>query len=68
MRWWDFSKGDTMFKVCDVVVCKDTTGPTILLVDVGQEYVIEKILDRCYIKLEGIHQPQKMWRFELKEK
>ena len=54
-----FSKGDC-------IVCMDTSGPSSLEVEVGKEYVVEEVLHQCYMKLLGIKQSQKMWRFKLK--
>lgn len=55
-----------MFEVGDIVVCKDTSGYSALEVDVGEEYEVIEVLSQCYIRLKGILQTQKMWRFKLK--
>lgn len=55
-----------MFEIGDTVVCEDTSGFSVLEVEVGQEYVVEEVLEMCYIKLVGVKQAQKMWRFKLK--
>lgn len=56
----------TYYESGDIVVCKDTSGPSCLMVEVGKQYVVEKDLEQCYIKLIGVEQIQKMWRFKLK--
>ena len=58
----------TYYESGDIVVCKDISGPSCLVVKVGKQYVIEKVLEQCYIKLVGVEQIQKMWRFKLKGK
>ena len=55
-----------MFEVGDVIICKDTSGYSVLEVDVGKEYEVSEVLPQCYIRLKGISQTQKMWRFKLK--
>lgn len=55
-----------MLEIGDTVVCEDTSGFSVLEVEVGQEYVVESVLEQCYIKLVGVEQLQKMWRFKKK--
>lgn len=55
-----------MFTTGDIVICKDTSGFSTLEIEVGNEYVVESVLDMCYIRLVGVKQSQKMWRFHKK--
>ncbi len=57
-----------MLNTGDVVICTDTSGPSILEVERNSEYIVEEVGPMCYIKLQGINQTQKMWRFKLKGK
>lgn len=54
-----------MFNKGDVVICTDTSGPSVLEIEKNREYVVEEVREMCYIKLEGVKQTQKMWRFRL---
>ena len=56
-----------MFKEGDVVICTDTSGFSELEVEVGKEYVVESVHNMCYMRLVGMFDMQKMWRFKLKE-
>lgn len=55
-----------MIEVGDKVICNDTSGFSVLEVEVGQEYLVEEVLEMCYVKLVCVKQTQKMWRFQKK--
>lgn len=53
-----------MFSIGDLVICKDTSGFSVLEVEVGKTYTVEEVGRMCYIRLQGIKDLQKSWRFE----
>ena len=54
-----------MFNIGDVVICTDTSGPSVLEIEKDKEYFVEEVMEMCYMRLEGVKQTQKMWRFKL---
>lgn len=47
----------------DKVKCMDTSGFSVLDVNEGDVYEVEALFPQCFVKLKGIEQKQKQWRF-----